>query len=90
MDSPVAAVAITADGRRAVSGGSDRTVRAWDLDTGQQQATLSGHDGPVDAVAISADGRRAVSGGDDGMVRAWDLEEGVEFAVLHPIAQSVS
>ena len=82
MDSPVAAVAISADGRRAVSGGHDGTVRVWDLDTGQQQAKLSGHDGPVAAVAISADGRRAVSGGHDGTVRAWDLDTGEPLRTL--------
>ena len=74
-------VIISADGRRAVSvGGGDGTVRVWDLDTGQQQAQLSGHDGPVAAVAVSADGRRAVSGSGDGTVRAWDLQEGLELA----------
>ena len=76
-----AAAAVSADGRRAVSGGDDGTVRVWDLDTGALLHTLTGHDGGVNAVAVSADGRRAVSGGsDDGTVRVWDLEEGVEFA----------
>ena len=30
----VSAVAITPDGRRAVSGSEDRTLRVWDLQTG--------------------------------------------------------
>ena len=58
------AVAVSADGRRAVSGGDDGTVRVWDLDAGTVLHTLTGHDGWVGAVAVSADGRRAVSGGD--------------------------
>ena len=37
----VAAVAVSADGRRAVSGGSDGTVRVWDLATGKQIASAS-------------------------------------------------
>jgi WD40 repeat protein len=76
----VYAVAVSADGRRAVSGAGDGTVRVWDLDTGKPLPILAGHDGPVLAVAVSADGRRAVSGGDDGTVRVWDLEEGAESA----------
>src|SRR4029077_463846 len=56
--------------------GEDKTVRVWDLDTGQQQAKLSGHNSPVGEVAVSADGRRAVSAGHRTMVRVWDLADG--------------
>ena len=76
----VTAVAISADGQRAVSGSDDGTVRAWDLTSGQAVHTLTGHHGWVKAVAISADGRLAVSGGDDGTVRVWDLATGFERA----------
>jgi WD40 repeat protein len=36
-------VAVTADGRRAVSGSSDETVRVWDVETGRCLITLAGH-----------------------------------------------
>ena len=75
---PVVAVAVSADGRTAVSGGGggddDRTVRVWDLAGTAAPRRLTGHDGEVRAVAVSADGRTAVSGGDDDRaVRVWDL-----------------
>ena len=72
----VFAVAVSADGRRVVSGGLDGTVRVWDLATGVPLHTLTGHDGGVAAVAVSADGRLVVSGGLDGTVRVWDLATG--------------
>ena len=76
-DGPVQAVALSADGQLAVSGGSDGTVRVWDPATGAQVgAPLTGHDGPVWAVALSADGELAVSGGGDGTVRVWDPAAG--------------
>ena len=61
----VRAVAITADGRRAVSGSGDRTLRLWDLGTGQTLHTLQGHTDTVRAVAVTPDGRRVVSGSND-------------------------
>ena len=81
-DGGVWAVAVSADGRRAVSGGDDGTVRVWDLEAGTVLHALTGHDGGVWAVAVSADGRRAVSGGDDGTVRVWDLEAGTLLYTL--------
>ena len=80
-DSKVNAVAASADGRRAVSGDDDGTVRVWDLDSGERLHTLTGHSRRVNAVAVSADGRRVVSGG-DGTVRVWDLGFGAPVHTL--------
>ena len=66
----------------AVSGGSDRTVRVWDLATGSERAVLAGHTRPVWAVAITPDGARAVSGDGDGTLRVWDLATGRQEAAL--------
>ena len=68
----VGAVAVSADGRTAVSGG-DGTVRVWDLAGAAAPRVLTGHTGQVQAVAVSADGRTAVSGSRDRTVRVWDL-----------------
>lgn len=69
-------MAITPDGGRAVSGSSDKTLRVWDLKSGQAVRTLNGHTGSVNAVALTPDGLRAVLGSDDETVRVWDLESG--------------
>jgi WD40 repeat protein len=39
----IKAVAVTPDGHRAVSGSDDKTLRLWDLETGQTIRTLQGH-----------------------------------------------
>jgi WD40 repeat protein len=79
----VTSVRFSADGRRALSGSEDRTLRLWDLNSGQCLNVLSGHHHAVNAVAISPDGRFAVSGSgngftsaeeDDFTLRLWDLE----------------
>lgn len=71
---PVNAVALSVDGKRAVSGSDDETVRVWDLERNQQHRLLDGHTGRVLAVALAADGRCAASGSSDHTIRVWDLE----------------
>ena len=78
----VRAVAVTPDGRRAVSGSDDRTLKVWDLEQGALLATLEGHGAGVTAVAVTPDGRRAVSGSDDRTLKVWDLEQGALLATL--------
>jgi WD40 repeat protein len=78
----VRAVALTPDGRRAVTGGEDETAKVWDLETGACLLTLEGHTHRVWAVAVTPDGRRAVTRSLDRTIGLWDLETGQEVACL--------
>jgi WD40 repeat protein len=80
-------VAVTPDGRHAVSGSEDRTLKVWALEPGALLATLEGHGAGVMAVAVTPDGRRAVSGAHDRTLRLWDLAMGRELAVFIGDAQ---
>jgi WD40 repeat protein len=84
------AVAVSADGRRAVSGSWDLTVKVWDLENGVELHKLFRHSEAVDTVAVSADGRRALSSscrdfysssskGVSPTVKVWDLENDTEL-----------
>ena len=70
---------MTSDGRRALSGSSDKTLKLWDLETGVCLHTLTGHTGSVETVAMTSDGQRVLSGGEDKTLILWQLIWDLEF-----------
>ena len=69
-------VAITPDGRHAITTSTERTARIWDLTTGETTHVLEGHTDEVWFVAITPDGRHAITTSLDHTARIWDLETG--------------
>jgi WD40 repeat protein len=69
----VSAIVISADGQLLVSGGQDKTIKVWELQTGELKKTLRSDSGAINALAIAPDGKTVVSGSGDGIVRIWDL-----------------
>jgi RNA polymerase sigma factor (sigma-70 family) len=67
---PIAALAYTADGKRAATAGASGTVRLWD-EFGKEERRFSVK-GAVHAVAFSPDGKRLATAGENG-VAVWDL-----------------
>ena len=57
----VRAVTVAPDGRHAVSAGSDRTLRLWDLRSGAELSRFTGDEG-FSACRFSVDGRYLVAG----------------------------
>lgn len=72
----VNAVAFSPDGRLALSGSSDNTMKLWEVVTGNQPRGFVGHSGSVFSVAFSPDGRRALSGSWDKTLKLWDIGTG--------------
>ncbi|MCI0695865.1 NB-ARC domain-containing protein [candidate division KSB1 bacterium] len=78
----VNAVAITPDGKYAVSASSDKTLKVWDLTSGQTLRTLEGHSDEVNSVAITPNGEYAVSASKDKTLKVWDLTSGQVLRTL--------
>ena len=78
----VGGVAMSGDGRLAVSASADRTLKVWDVETGRELRTLAGHCERVNHVDVSKDGRLAVSASWDRSVKIWDLESGDVLATF--------
>ena len=72
----ILSVAISPDGRYAVSGGEDKIVRVWNPNSRECLWSFKGHEDQVLSVAITADGKHAVSGSRDKSIRLWDIQHG--------------
>ncbi|KAK8028100.1 pleiotropic regulator 1 [Apiospora marii] len=78
------------------SGAGDRTIKIWDLASGNLKLTLTGHISTVRGLAVSPRHPYLFSCGEDKMVKCWDLEtnkvirhyhghlSGVYTLALHP------
>jgi eukaryotic-like serine/threonine-protein kinase len=75
----VVSATISPDGRTALSGSWDKTLRLWDVATGRELHVFSGHSDYVTNVAIAPDGRTAISASLDKTMKRWDLATGKEL-----------
>ena len=63
---------ISSDGAYALSASWDKTLRLWELSTGQTTRRFVGHTGDVLSVSFSADNRQIVSGSRDRSIKLWN------------------
>ncbi|KAG9064417.1 hypothetical protein KI688_003607 [Linnemannia hyalina] len=87
---PVRCLAISSDGLRIASVGTDdEFVTVWNIGTGQADVVLRGHTEEVIAMAFSADSRWIATGSNDKTVRLWDARSGILDRVLEGHADGV-
>jgi cytochrome c len=67
---PVRAVAVSADGKTAISGSFDTSAIRWSLTRNAAEQVLRFHDSAVNAVAFLPDGR-TITAGKDGRIAIW-------------------
>ncbi|MFM6628134.1 MAG: WD40 repeat domain-containing protein, partial [Microcystis panniformis] len=78
----VTSVNFSRDGKTLVSGSNDKTIKLWNVETGQEIRTLKGHDDFVQSVNFSPDGKTLVNGSWDNTIKLWNVETGKEIRTL--------
>ena len=72
--SPVDSLEISFEGF-LISGSSDKSIKVWNIETGECLKTLTGHSGSVFSLAIS-DEDLLISGSSDKTIKIWDIKTG--------------
>ena len=85
----VEGVSISFDGKTAISGGADKSLRVWDVKSGKCLRTLPGHTDSILSVSITPNARIAVSGSEDKTLRIWEIETGKCLKILEGHTDSV-
>jgi serine/threonine protein kinase len=80
-EGPITALAFAPDGQLLVTGGTDRSIKLWNLGRGEPLHTFpgrslwfgNGHGDRVHSLVFTDEGDTLVSGSDDGLVKLWDI-----------------
>jgi len=75
-------VAYAPDGLTLASGGVDRLVRIWDIETGRLLRSLHGHTRDIRAALFSLDGQTLITGSEDRTIRLWNTKTGEPTKLL--------
>jgi WD40 repeat protein len=68
-------IAFSPDGRFLATAASDRSIRIWDCQTGDEVWSETAHANAVHCLAFTPDGRTIATSGGDGMLRLWRWED---------------
>src|SRR5262249_42740829 len=78
----VTSAALSADGKKLLTGCADKQVRLWDPGTGAVEKTFTGPTLTVLSVALSPKADRAAAGSADKTLHVWDAGSGKELKKL--------
>ncbi len=81
-DAAVKCVMYSSDGKTLASGSDDGTIKLWDMASGKEVSTLTGHSEGVTRVAYSPDGKTLASASVDTTIKLWDIASGKEITTL--------
>ncbi|MBE9263766.1 hypothetical protein IQ224_16910 [Microcystis sp. LEGE 00066] len=80
----ISSVSFSSDGKTLATGSydEDETIILWNVETGEEIRTLSGHNDCVESVSFSSDGKTLATGSRDKTIKLWNVETGQEIRTL--------
>jgi len=69
-------VAVHPNNQWIATASTDKTIRLWDVETGETTRIFEGHDHSVTTIDIHAEGHLLASGSRDGLNIVWDIDTG--------------
>lgn len=72
----VTQLAFSPDGQLLASSSEDKTIRLWNVDSGELVKTLTGHQSRVTTVTFRPDGELVASGSADKTIKLWSVPDG--------------
>ncbi len=75
---PLTTLALSVDGKILATGGSDREVKVWTVDTQLAPKAFASIESKVQSLALTRDGKLLVTASADGSVQLWDTTSGKE------------
>lgn len=79
----IGATALSPDGKRFATAGSDSVIRIWEVESGTFIRAFVGHSQGIAGLAWSPDGNTLASaGGSEANVRLWDTNTGMTLRIL--------
>jgi WD40 repeat protein len=83
-------LAFSPDGKRFVTGSQAGTAKVWDLQSGRELFTLSGHTSTVYRVAYSPDGTLIATAAYDSTAKVWDAATGKLLLTLYGATKGIN
>ena len=73
-----------------ISASKDKTIKIWNVETGEEIRTFVGHTKEVNDCAFSPDGSKIVSASEDNTLRLWDVNINSESKILTSKRNSIA
>ncbi|MHA1343910.1 MAG: WD40 repeat domain-containing protein [Promethearchaeota archaeon] len=94
-DGYIRSIVVTPDGNFFISGSDDKTIKIWELLTGNYFETLTKHTHDIECLTISQDGKYLFSGSNDLNIMMWDIKNSkliktIERAIYEPVSIATS
>ncbi|MEH1808403.1 nSTAND1 domain-containing NTPase [Nostoc sp.] len=83
-------VAYSPNGQQLASASNDKTIKIWNVSSGQLIKTLTGHSDSVSSVVYSPNGQQLASASNDKTIKIWNVSSGQLIKTLTGHSDSVN